>query len=209
MAVRFWQIVGFLLMLLLASTSGQTTPPAVPQGWNDLIAKVSSMLCEDPAPASLSDAISDDVTIRELNSSGIQSRYRLQEKTAGTTIISSHAYTWPAAATIASDLAADIKQVDALPDPLRKQFSLPDDSSANHANLVAIQWLGNLLRPADGQEVAVILVWHQPPAAGSVATNFANESKPPLFVLIKGAKGSDDQFHITQIAYGDADQALN
>jgi hypothetical protein len=208
MAVRFWQIVGFLLMLLMASTSGQTTPPAVPQGWSDLVGKVSSMLCEDPAPAALSDSITDDVSIRELSSSGIQSRYRLQEKTAGTTIISAHAYAWPAA-TIASDLAADIKQYDSLPDPLRKQFALPDDSSANRANTVAAQWLGNLLRPADGQNVAVILVWHQPPPAGSIATNPTAESKPPLFILIKGIKGSDDQFRITQIAYGDADQALN
>ena len=207
MAVRFWQIVGFLMMLLMASTSAQTAPPPVPQGWSDLVSKIGSMLCEDPAPAALSDSISDDVPIRELSSSGVQSRYRLQEKTAGTTIISTHAYAWPAA-TIASDLAADVKQFEALPEPLRKQFVLNDDSNASHANNTAQQWIGALLQPASGQYVAVILLWQTPAATGNVASSNA-ETKQPLFVLIKGTKGDDDQFRITQIAYGDADQALN
>jgi hypothetical protein len=214
MAVRFWQIVGFLAMLLVASTSGQststpTTAP-VPQGWSDLVGKVSSMLCEDPTPPALSDTISDDVPIRELNSSGIQSRYRLQEKTAGMTIISAHAYAWPAA-TIASDLAADIKQFDSFPEPLRKQFALRDDANSSKANTVAQQWLGGVLQPANGQYVAVILLWRQPAAtaAGSITLNSTTEARQPLFVLIKGTRSDDDQFHVTQIAYGDADQALN
>jgi hypothetical protein len=216
MAVRFWQIVGFLVMLLIASTSGQTTPNApatpstlpVPQGWSDLVGKVSSLLCEDPAPPALSDSISDDIPIRELNSTGMQSRYRLQEKTASTTIVAAHAYAWPAP-TVASDLAADIKQFDALPEPLRKQFALRDDTDSAKANTVAQQWLGGVLRPGNGQFVAVILLWHPPTTTGNATLNSTTEPKLPLFVLIKGAKGDDDQFHITQIAYGDADQALN
>ncbi|HEY1629245.1 MAG TPA: hypothetical protein VGF52_05265, partial [Tepidisphaeraceae bacterium] len=168
-------------MLLVASTSGQststpTTAP-VPQGWSDLVGKVSSMLCEDPTPPALSDTISDDVPIRELNSSGIQSRYRLQEKTAGMTIISAHSYAWPAA-TIASDLAADIKQFDSFPEPLRKQFALRDDANSSKANTVAQQWLGGVLQPANGQYVAVILLWRQPAAtaAGSVTFNSTTEA---------------------------------
>ena len=194
--------------MLLAKSSAQTTQPYAPQAWSDLVNKVANQLTEEPAPASLRELISDDLPIREFDSNSAQSRYRLQERTSRMKIISTHTYTWPAT-SIAADLATDMHDNEALPEPVRKQFTPRDDSDMVRANGVAQQWISGVLQPANGDCIAVVLMWEHPATTGNPTQTLAPEAKQPLFVLLKAAKIDDDQYRIAQIAYGDAHQALN
>jgi hypothetical protein len=211
MTVRFWQIIGFICMLLVARGSGQTTQPSTqsPQTpWNDYVNRIATVLVENPGSASLSQLIADDVSVRQFGSAEVESRYRLQQKTTGMVAIATRAYAWPIA-TLASDLAGDLRDCDALPEPVRKQFIPRDDADTTRANSVAQQWISGVLQPAAGDYVGVIVFWEKPPPTGSLVLSSNSENKQPVFVLVKGQKTDDDQFRITQVAYGDARQALN
>jgi hypothetical protein len=208
MTVRYWQIIGFICVLFVARGSGQTTQPAAPSPWTDLVNKVGTLLIEEPASGSLTELIPDDVPIRQFNSTEIESRYRLQQKTGGMIVVATRGYSWPSV-TLASDLSTDLQNCEALPEPIRKQFTPRDDAGMVRANSVAQQWISGVLQPTTGQCVAILVLWEHPPAAGSVVLSGPSENKQPLMILIKGQKIDEDQFRITQISYGDVRQALN
>jgi len=207
MTVRYWQIIGFICVLLVARGRGQTTQPTSPTSWNEIISKVGELLIADPTPSSITDLVPDDVQIRQFGGEA-ESRYRLQQKASGMVVVSAHGYAWPGV-TFASDLATDLRDSESLPQNIRKQFMPRDDADAARANSVAEQWIGGVLHPTNGQYVAVLVLWDHPPQPGSLLLGSTPENKQPIFVLLKGQKTGEDQFRIVQITYGDSRQALN
>jgi hypothetical protein len=118
-------------------------------------------------------------------------------------------YTWPAP-TIASDLAGDIKDFQALPDSIQKQFQIRDDAAARRANFIAAQWVAETLKPEIGDLVALVVLWpNQGPAIASTDELGADvDARQPMFVLVKARPLASDAFQITQVAYGDVRAAL-
>jgi len=55
-------------------------------------------------------------------------------------------------------------------------------------------------------------MWEPPPPINTTSLILGaapQEPAQPFFVLVKGMKSDDGQFHVTQVAYGDVKQALN
>ena len=234
---------GLCALIPMARALGQTTQPAgpaptaasalassaAPSAWVQIVTDLTDALVSDTSSTSTANALEkllpDDVKICQFGSADPDTRDRLHQQTAGLSLVAARAYPWPAE-TIASDLGSDIQNCDALPEELRKEFVPRSDDDARHANVTAQQWVFNLLQPAPGQVVGVIVVWETTPGVNPDSLtilstpNSAAASPPPqtenykhpVFLLIKGAKISDaggGKFKITQICYGDVRRALN
>ena len=193
---------------LVTRVAGQATQPA-PSRWAEVVTQVAAALSDESGAAGLGSLVTDDVSIQSFGNSTSESRYRVQQQTGGLNLVAARAYSWPAE-TIASDLAADVRESASMPETVRQQFTPRDDAEAKRANATAQQWVFNVLQPAPGQVVALIVFWEPQPMTTSFLLGMAPpEPKPPLFILLKGQKGGNDEFHITHIVYGDARQALN
>ena len=213
---------GFAIALLLLAVTGLTvaqqkpataapaTQPA-PDEWGQMIGLVARGLSGDAdAALALQSIIPDGVPIRHFGVSELESRTKMKEQTDGLKSLVECAYVWPIE-TAASDLAADFRDRESLPDAVRRQF-LARDEDLKRANAVAQQWIGNMLRPAPGQYLGLIVLWEPPAPVNTtslILVRGAEEPSQPVFVLIKGMKSEDGQFHVTQVVYGDARQALN
>jgi len=201
---------------------------AAPAPWVQVVSDLTDALISDTNSTSsanvLEKLLPDEVKICQFGSPDADTRERLHQQTARLSLVAARAYPWPAE-TIASDLGSDIQNCDAIPEELRKEFVPRSDDDAKHANITAQQWVFNLLQPAPGQMIGVIVVWDTdsglnpdsltvlstPNAAAAPAPAQNENYKHPIFVLVKGTKVSDangGKFKITQICYGDARRAL-
>ena len=209
-----------------------------PAGWVRIMSQLTDALtgearegqavadANDAAPTaakpSIDSLVPDDVKIQSFGSSDFEPRTRLAQQTSGLTIVAVRAYAWPAE-TVASDLSTDVENCDVFPAALRKEFMPRDETDAKRANATAQQWIFNLLQPAPGQTVGVIVLWPTQPTIGVTSfglTPAANVQQPaqqdvnqqPIFVLVKGTKAGDDDggaFKIMHVIYGDVRRALN
>lgn len=213
---RWW--IFFLVwasMLALAPkalSESSTTQPA-PAEWGDILNTIARGLTGGPDYASALDSfVPNEVPIRNFGSPESTTRTKIKQQTEGLTILASRVYAWPAD-TIATDLASDFRACENFPETLRRQFSPRDDSDVKRTNTIAQLWVNRVLNPGPGQLVGILVLWEPPPpvttASLLLGTTGLSETKQPYFVLIKGMKTSDGQYHITQIVCGDANQALN
>lgn len=210
-------MVRLICVVILAQVSvtraqAPATQPAPPE-WGQIVGIVARGLAGNADVASTVQAlIPDEVPIRRFGSTELLNREKMQQHTEGLSVVSSRAYVW-AAETIATDLAADMKASDAFPDTLRQHFVPRDASDVKRANSIAQLWVNSILRPAPGQLVAVVILCEPPPPVTTTSlllgTNGLSEVKQPIFVMIKGMRTDNGDYHITQIAFGDAQQALN
>jgi hypothetical protein len=197
-----------LCALFCAPTTAQTTRP-VSAMWTESVARVTDVLTNPAAdiiPIGL--LIPDAAIIQRFGSRENDSPYRLQQQTRSMTVVSVRGYTWPAP-TIASDLAADIRDSQSLPESVQKQFQMRDEAEARRANTTAAQWVATTLQPEMGELVAMVVVWPpQGPAIASADDGADPGARQPIFILFKGQPTANESFRITQIAYGDVSAAL-
>lgn len=211
MAMRVLYIVIFLCAVLTAKSAGQTTQPS-PSAWNDKITHLAKTLTDELNSAYRLDAlIPENALVQQFGSIDTESRYRVQQHASGLMVISVRTYSWPAD-TVASDLATDVENHDALPETIRRQFLIRDDASRRKANTVAQTWISELLQPAKSQFVAVIMLWEPQPLAVNPLFSIPQrtEIKQPLLILVKGEKDPrTDDIVITHLCYGDVRRALH
>lgn len=196
----------------VARAQAPATQPSPPE-WGQVVGIVARGLTGNAEVASTVHALlPDEVPVRRFGSAELLNREKMQQQTEGLSVISSRAYVW-SAETIATDLASDLKACESFPDALRQQFVPRDASDVKRANSIAQLWVNSILRPTPGQLVAVVILWEPPPPVTTTSlllgTNALSAVKQPVFVLIKGIKTDNGEYHITQIAFGDAQQALN
>jgi hypothetical protein len=188
--------------------SAQTTQPA-PQAWGDSVQSLAQALPAESGAGAVSSIIPDEAQVRELGGSQNETRYRLQQRADGMKVISARAYVG-VVETEASDLATDFKGLDNLPAALKRQYIPRDDAETKKANAVARAWINSVLNPAPGDLVAVIVLWEpsQSLTGNLLAPDAPPEVKEPLFVLIKARQSENGDVKVTQVAFGDARQAL-
>lgn len=196
-------IVIFAAVLGGGLARGQTTQSARPaqNSWPEVVQKFSAALAAgDAAGKSL---LSDKPTIRLFTREDQEDISRLLHRTIGQTLLGAHAYLYPPL-VMAADLAADFKNADEIPDPMKTHMIPRDETDMKRANATAAQWLGSILQAGDGQPVAVLLFWCAVQGLpGSLADKEAEEQKyQPLFILLKGRESPGGGFAIQTIIYG-------
>ena|SRR5688572_21647952 len=115
---------------------------------------------------------------------------RLTDLAKRATLLGVHAYeTSPT--TLAEDIAADVREADAVPEELRRRMTPRDEDEAARANATAAQWLAQNLAAEKGQPLATLVLWD------------ATESQV-VFILAKGQKtpGAPAAFQITHVVFG-------
>jgi hypothetical protein len=204
-------ILGVVILLAFASRALAQTTRSVPDEWGQIVNVVARGLAgETDAQSSLSEVLTGEVPIHRFGSTDPDTVSHMQQTTDGLTVLSARAYVW-SAESVASDVTSDLRARAGLPESIRRQFIPRDDSDLKHCNEVAQQWISAVLRPSAGELVGVIVLWEPPPPVTTTSLLLgatAPEIKQPYFVLVKGLRGDDGQFRVTQIAYGDARQAL-
>lgn len=203
-----WIMALAVFALSLMPAAAQTTQPA-PHAWIQDVNRLAEAMVSDDGAASLETMVPDDALIRRFNSTEAETCRQLHQQTGGLIVVSARAYDWPAEG-VAANLAADVRDCQRLPESIRRQFVPKDDNDAKRANATAQQWLAATLRPQPGQLVALVMLWEPQSLTASLLTGSpAGEPKQPIFIMIKAHRTTEEEYHITQIAYGDVGQALN
>jgi hypothetical protein len=102
--------------------------------------------------------------------------------------LGAHAYEFPPA-TLASDIAADVKASTLVPDADKRKIVPLDDADAARANTTAADWMAQSLGAERDHLVGVAVFWN-------VKTN------RPMFVLMKGQRTGGTHV-VKQAVYGD------
>ena len=189
---------GLLLCPLARAQTVPATRPAttraVDSAWSEELARLAAALIENE-PAKLALQLRDCALIRTFASAAPLTPERLLGVTSGTTVVGTHAYA-RIPTSLASDLAADVKSAD-VPDSVRQNLTPTDAAAEKHANEVASQWVEQVLQPAAGHGIGVIVLWPK-----NRLDNPGAAPKRPLFVLVK-ADLADGRAVIRQIVFGD------
>jgi hypothetical protein len=146
------------------------------------------------------------VSLRSFDSDANQPPERVGGVTAGGKLLGAHAYSG-APETLATDLANDFASPDAeaVPEPIRKRMTPPDDQAAKRANATAQQWIGQLLKPQKDEPIGVIIIWREDTRLRPLMETGALR---PIFVLIKGQAYAGG-FLIKQLFFGDPLEATH
>jgi hypothetical protein len=194
-----WRAAIALLLVcwLYAPANAQTTKPS--EAWVGVVHQFANSL-SDPNGADDSKAtLSDDCAVRSFKDSG-NTVATLAAHLSGANLLLANAYTAPVT-TLASDVANSIGTSRNLPDSVRKMF-IPADGDASKADSVAALWMSRVLNLTDGQSAGVLIYL--------VADPIHPDSSQPqaILVLIKGQADLDGAYHVTQIVFGDPQQAV-
>jgi hypothetical protein len=100
---------------------------------------------------------------------------------------------------LAADIAADFKNAAAIPDKVKAQFTIDDETEIKRANTTAAQWLVEELNAGDGAPVGVIVLWTPRPTLPGVKSA---PSFDVMFVLCRGQRIAENKYKMTSIVYG-------
>jgi len=180
---------------------GQTTQPvarpAAERAWPLAVEKLAKSLVAgelDDTQAMLA----PHASVRRFD--GVQSEelWRMAERAVKSTIIGQHAYNG-APLVMAADIAADFKNAAAIPDQVKAQFTIDDETEIKRANTIAGQWLMEELNADDGAPVGVIVLWTPRPTVPGVKSA---PSFDVIFVLCRGQRIAENKYKMTSIVYG-------
>jgi hypothetical protein len=132
--------------------------------------------------------LSRDASLRSFETNDQAGPRTLVDAAADWKLLGTHAYEFPPA-SLAADIAADVKASDLVPDADKRKIIPIDDAEAAHANTTAADWVAQTLAAERNQLVGVAVFWH-------IRTN------RPMFVLMKG-QPVGDTFVVRTAVYGD------
>jgi hypothetical protein len=171
-------------------TSAQTTRPAQnPEtaSWASTVDQVARAT-EKADLSAIVGAMARDAQVRAFEAPEPVTVRTLVDSTADWKLLGSHAYEYPPA-TLAADIAADVKASELIPDVEKRKIIPIDDAERNRANTTAADWVAQTLGAERNQLVGVAVFWH-------VRMN------RPMFVLMKG-QPAGDAFAVKVAVFGD------
>jgi len=198
------------LSLSAARAAAQTTRPASPAWIGTAQAFAKSLAAgNESAQASF---IAERAAIRAFDRADADDNVQSLAAVARGTVLGVHAYA-QAPASLASDIAADIKAFEAAPDAVKTRFAPANENDLQRANAIAAKWVAELLElPQSGKPapVAAIVIWPSTPAANASGPRSAAPQPPePILVLIKADETTATRPKIRHITYGTPQSALN
>src|SRR4051812_23451744 len=197
-AMAFVAITGLVAPVLAADRP--TTRPVLAPTWPEATARLARALTgKDITEAATVLAGADRVS--RFGSDAFEMPDRVLASTTGMTTLGVHAY-GQTPGTLASDLAGDFRDNDAIPSNIRRQMIPPDDAAARRADVTAAQWLAQVLKIDKEQErpVAVVVLW--PDTRRRNTGDLQTLPPRPTFILVKG-ESTGEGFRISHLVYGD------
>jgi len=188
-------LIAFLLAGWAAPVSAQTTQPA-PAGWEKTVQAVAKGMTGD------SDAyqrlLANECIVRSFGTHAKQLDDVIAH-TDGAQLLMAKAYVYPGAA-IAAEIGTAISDSE-VTDEVKKLLVPSDGDATARANTSAMQWAQSALGLANREPFAVLVYYIRD------VTRVESPDERILFVMLKGRKDRDGAFLVTQIIYGDSQQA--
>jgi len=188
-----------LILLLLAGgvsqACAQTTQPA-PAAWEQTVQTVAKSLAAGDECAAQTTA---DCFIRSFDSASTRHLPDVAAHTSGTTLLMAKAYLYPGA-PIAADIGAAISDSE-VTDEVKKLLVPTDADATARANTIASQWAQSALGLGKSEPFAVLVYYIRD------VTRVESPDERILFVMLKGRKDRGGSYLVTQIIYGDSQQA--
>jgi hypothetical protein len=196
---RFLQLVAALAILSATTvTWAQTTKPAAAEGpshapavaaltWSETVEMVGAAT-EKGDVATVAATLARDATVRSFGTQEPAGARMLVDAAAGWKLLGAHAYEFPPP-TLASDIAADVKACDLVPDEQKRKIIPYDDVEAARANSTAADWIAQSLGAERNHLIGVAVFWNL-------------KTHRPMFVLMKGHRTGDTHV-VKQAVYGD------
>ena len=161
--------------------------------WATVVDQLSQALVEDDARGVLS-LITSAASLQPFDRSSASGLQTLLACTSGKTLVSARAYDTPGA-TVASDIAADLRNATDLDVEVRKLLVPESDSQIRRANETALKWLHSELEASAQDPIGVIVLYEKDRAA--------RQSRSFKFVLIKGERDAQQTFLVSRVVFGD------
>ena len=136
----------------------------------------------------VSATLSRDASLRCFETSDQAGPQTLVDSATDWKLLGTHAYEFPPT-SLASDIAADVKGSDLVPDAEKRKIIPIDEAEAARANTTAADWVAQTVAAERNQLVGVAVFWH-------IRTN------RPMFVLMKGQQAGET-FNVKTAVYGD------
>jgi hypothetical protein len=190
-----------MLPLLGRAALAQTTQPAEPptiEQWNQSVQHFGEALAIPDNEKNAAE-LSADCSIRSFKESSELAT--LTAHTAGLNLIFSKGYIAPVM-TLAADVTNAVSS-DSIPSSIKDLFLPANPDAAMKADLTAQKWLERVLSITKGQYIGVIIYL-------KADTNHSDAgATQAFFVLVKGEADSSNAIHITQVVFGDPQQAAS
>jgi hypothetical protein len=171
-----------------ALASAQTTRPAGPPAtWSATVQQLARATEKADVPL-VTATLSRDASLRSFETTDQAAARSLVDAAADWKLLGTHAYEFPPA-SLAVDIAADVKGSDLVPEAEKRKIIPLDDAEAARANTTAADWVAQTLAADRNQLVGVAVFWH-------IRTN------RPMFVLMKG-QPAGETFTVRTAVYGD------
>jgi len=188
-------LILFLLAGWVRSSFGQTTQPA-PAGWEQTVQKMAQSLVDGDETKSVA---SVDCYVRSFDSASTKQIADVVAHTSGATLIMAKAYLFPGGA-IAADIGAAVAQSQ-LPDDLKKLLVPAEGDPTIKANATATRWAQGALSAANDDPIAVLVF-----VTGD-GSQSSGADLQVFFVMLKGHSDTSRNYTVTQVVYGDSQQA--
>ena len=180
----------FITLVLGATPAPNQTTQQTSAAWTKSVETFASGAAAGDANA-LAKLVTDDVEIESLDSRGGDA-LQLLARAKGGTVTFAGGYEHPPK-TLASDLAASLKNAP-LPEEMKKRMAVRDEDHARRANIVAAEWLRQMLGAKEGDWVGVAALWCD---SQSVETS----TSELIFVLMK-AQTTPAGLKVKRIVFG-------
>lgn len=189
----FILVIAFLAMPGFRA-SAQTTKPASAD-WSGAVQSLAAALAGGDS-AVVREMLGTDGTVRPFFGSGGHGLAALLEQAELAGVVSNRAYRFPAA-TLATDLAEDVRDSAIVREDQKAPMIPADSIGYQRAETTASQWLKTVLGAENGDQIGFIVLWIRD-KSGDFTTIRRGR---PLFVLAIGdAKG--DAVRIRKIVFG-------
>jgi hypothetical protein len=173
--------------------SAQTTQPAAsavpaPVTWSGIVEQIAVATEKGDVPLVVA-SLTRDATVRSFESPEPAAARTLVDAAAEWKLLGSHAYEYPPA-SLAVDIAGDVKRSDLVPDADKRKIVPLDEAEAARANSTAADWLARTLGAERNHLVGIAVYWDV-------------KANRPAFVLMKGLRGGHDAYAVNLAVYGD------
>ena len=170
-----------------AAAAAAAPAPAAALTWSETVEIIGAATEKGDVPT-VAATLTRDAVVRSFETQEPAGARMLVDAAAGWKLLGAHAYEFPPS-TLASDIAADVKASDLVPDEQKRKIIPYDDVEAARANSTAADWVAQSLGAERNHLVGVAVFWNL-------------KTHRPMFVLMKGHRTGDTHV-VKQAVYGD------
>lgn len=190
-------LIAFLLAGWVAPANAQTTQPA-PAGWETTVQAVAKGLTSAGDNDAYQRLLANECIVRSFGTHAKQLDDVIAH-TDGAMLLMAKAYLYPGA-PIAADIGAAISDSE-VTDEVKKLLVPTDADATARANTIASQWAQSALGLGKSEPFAVLVYYIRD------VTRVESPDERILFVMLKGRKDRSGAYLVSQIIYGDSQQA--